>query len=405
MHRARRGFTLIELLVVIAIIAVLISLLLPAVQAAREAARRSQCRNNMKQIGIAAQNYHDVNKMFPPSYTYVIGPVLCSLGLGGKQACYDDPNTHGWGERLLLYMEASTVYNKICFNATYASPICLETYLKIKNVPAKYTYPNSGCPTYCACAATRAAAAVIPAYLCPSAPRTANPFTETGSVNDLLEGAGLPVPYPPYNPQILAGASDYIASGGYRASLARWYDTLAPSPKCFDRGGTLDGSNPTSIESITDGSSTSIFVVEQAGKPDLWERGVKKTYNGANLKNKNHCCASCNLAWGGCCCAANQYPDRLHNYGGCWMCALDNGENWMQGSNFAGTSFHVATGTPVCIVNCNNEQDGGVYSFHPGAAGVVMDDGSAHMISENISAIVFCRLVTIRGHEPVADSF
>ena len=60
------GFTLIELLVVIAIIAVLIALLLPAVQAAREAARRTQCRNNMKQLGLAHHNYHDAHKVFPP---------------------------------------------------------------------------------------------------------------------------------------------------------------------------------------------------------------------------------------------------------------------------------------------------------------------------------------------------
>jgi prepilin-type N-terminal cleavage/methylation domain-containing protein/prepilin-type processing-associated H-X9-DG protein len=102
----RRGFTLIELLVVIAIIAVLISLLLPAVQAAREAARRSQCTNNLKQIGLGLHNYHSAMGSFPP----------------GKSAGMNVPgNYDGWSDwsaqsLMLPYMEQAGVYNSINFS-------------------------------------------------------------------------------------------------------------------------------------------------------------------------------------------------------------------------------------------------------------------------------------------------
>jgi prepilin-type N-terminal cleavage/methylation domain-containing protein/prepilin-type processing-associated H-X9-DG protein len=105
----RRGFTLIELLVVIAIIAVLIALLLPAVQAAREAARRSQCVNNLKQLALAAQNYHDTNGCFP-------GGSYSSPKLGSTTA-YTMNFSHF--VRMLPYFEQSPMYNAVNFSLTY----------------------------------------------------------------------------------------------------------------------------------------------------------------------------------------------------------------------------------------------------------------------------------------------
>ena len=99
----RRGFTLIELLVVIAIIAILIALLLPAVQQAREAARRTQCKNNMKQIGLGLHNYVDVHQALPPGCTVQLNAAGTTL------------NGHGWvwHASILPQMEQSTLYNAI----------------------------------------------------------------------------------------------------------------------------------------------------------------------------------------------------------------------------------------------------------------------------------------------------
>jgi len=102
-NSVRHAFTLIELLVVIAIIAVLIALLLPAVQQAREAARRSQCKNNLKQFGLALHNYHDMAGMFPVGGT----------GAGGSS--YSGKPQVSWAVRILPYLDQAPLYNQLNF--------------------------------------------------------------------------------------------------------------------------------------------------------------------------------------------------------------------------------------------------------------------------------------------------
>ena len=109
----RHGFTLIELLVVIAIIAVLIALLLPAVQQAREAARRTQCKNNLMQIGLALQNYMLGHEVLPPGTQNATGPIV------SKE---DETQYHmNWIVQILPYLEQQNVYNHIDFDQSVYS--------------------------------------------------------------------------------------------------------------------------------------------------------------------------------------------------------------------------------------------------------------------------------------------
>ncbi len=113
--RGQRGFTLIELLVVIAIIAILVALLLPAVQQAREAARRTQCKNNLKQIGLALHNYHDTHRTMPSGWI-AVSPF-------GYPAAHDGGSGLGWSAMILPYMDQDNVWRLINSNVSLAHPL------------------------------------------------------------------------------------------------------------------------------------------------------------------------------------------------------------------------------------------------------------------------------------------
>lgn len=117
--RKSKGFTLIELLVVIAIIAILVALLLPAVQQAREAARRTQCKNNLKQIGLAMHNYHDVNNGLP------VAQFSCCWGT--------------WIVGIMPYIDQANLYNRYEFNRKYGIPVDTARYGHSVNLPVTRT--------------------------------------------------------------------------------------------------------------------------------------------------------------------------------------------------------------------------------------------------------------------------
>jgi len=407
MSKNRKGFTLIELLVVIAIIATLVALLLPAVQAAREAARRTQCRNNLKQLALAEHNYHDINNQLTPAMTYTWPCLTPNFGCNasvcvppvGTPGYSNNPCSpafwwsciqwHFWGERLLPEIGATTVYNRICFNQPMLAPCCehgpvpVPCQVCVPIVPP-YTYKNITCPTQDPCSATRPGAAVIPTFLCPSAPRTANPFVE-------ISEFACPQPCVTWIGPVLAGASDYQPAGGYRphdcGGLAATYRIL--------NGGVPEKSGAAAInhfelnvsfDKITDGTSTTILFTELAGRPDLWIRGVRKK-------------VPCDIPPYPC-----GFPRSHVNFGGCWAC-FNNAYFVMSGSSFDGTIHGPPAGQPICMINCINVRSCNYYSFHPGTSGFAMCDGSARMISENISLTTLCRLMTYRGGAPVTDSF
>ena len=232
---------------------------------------------------------------------------------------------------------------------------------------------------------------IIPAYVCPSSPRTTNPFVETTSIMcNCFQGPGSACLF---GPPVLAGASDYTSVGGYNdcanSPLGQAYLFQNNcQPELYKAGPINVFQFSVSIDKITDGTSTTALFAELAGRPDLWIRGVKQT--------------SAKAVFG------TGAGHQEFNWGGCWAC-IDNTFQVMIGSGFQGvsnfpTGAQAHSGTPVCFLNCINTWSLNWYSFHPGSVGIALCDGSARMISENTSLTVLCRMQSYKGGKPVLDS-
>ncbi|WP_437206959.1 DUF1559 family PulG-like putative transporter [Planctomicrobium sp. SH664] len=220
--RRRSGaFTLIELLVVIAIIAVLIALLLPAVQQAREAARRSQCKNNLKQQGLALHNYHDVYNRFPV----------------GTLAPRNKPN---WRVSLLPYLDQANVYNALDFAG-------------LDNIGGFASRNPAGTFGYGTEKNSILKGFVVPAYACPSS------FLGTTA-------AGTD---PPMNNLDLGQTHDYIGIMGATPDpagrTAGTCSTQLSYGGIFCSNGLLMPNMSWGVRDVTDGTSNTMIVAEQSG--------------------------------------------------------------------------------------------------------------------------------------------
>ncbi len=340
--RARSGgFTLIELLVVIAIIAILIALLLPAVQQAREAARRTQCRNNLKQIGLAFHNYHDVYLRFPSAFSANAGSSVFDIGEGPgpRTDAAADSNIHTWTERILPYMDQGNVYNGINFSVAMGAGDAANSTPPQNAVQGNAPYNGMSAPA--------TLAAVIPPYICPSAPHTGNraaPYLDDW----LNDGYGTTIYYS-------GGVLDY-------GPLASWIS--GPGILDFEHDVGQPGSDGIKIAQITDGTSNT-FILGEHSAP-----GSKEWVLGKPLSDLSDEQAGL---------MGPSWTDWQWSCGHFWRGLAPGACN----GDYAGACPGGRPGGN-CLINCNNKWN--YYSFHTGGAHFLFADGSVQFLSENMNS-------------------
>jgi prepilin-type N-terminal cleavage/methylation domain-containing protein/prepilin-type processing-associated H-X9-DG protein len=352
MTRHRSAFTLIELLVVIAIIAILIGLLLPAVQKVREAAARAQCQNNLKQLGLAAQNFHGVYQHFPygKSPSYPGAPVW---------ACW---SAHA---QLLPFIEQGTVYNAINFNdppntGTYylGGPACMPDFVNPGGI-------NAACST------------VVKVFLCPSDPAPTPPQLASNGQW-----------YPGNNYCGNEGTAFMCCLG----DSAPWRSTLVPS---LTPNGIFYKESQVSIASITDGTSQTAMFSEKlrgGGQPNP-RATVFMMPNQTTLLAVNQTCQSLN---------PETAMPALWSWGSCWSL----------GEDCTTLYDHVSTPNTLSCVGmpfpgnmANMAMDNPPSSGHTNGVNVGFCDGSVHFISNAISLTTWWALGTRNGGEVLGNDY